>query len=404
MIALALDRSGCEVSAVYPRAGHPLARTSIVKKRFVYSPFDPVQSLLAAIESAQPEWIVPCDDRAVAHLHAAREFALTQGESGARVAALIERSLGDAGSYRAIRSRYEFLSIAREAGVLIPDTFQIASKSDIAEWEARRSYPWVMKTDGSWGGHGVKIVHSREQAQCAFSELNTRTGVLKVLKRWLCNRDAFWLANLFESTPAPITAQAYVRGRPANRAVFCSQGEVISGLTVEVLVAQGPTGAANVIRRRQHHQIAEATRILARRLNLSGYHGFDFVIEERTGNAYLLELNPRCTPPCHLNVERESNLAAALFSHLRPGEPCEVTAPICQDLIAYFPQTWQLDPASEFLRSGYHAVPWEEPELLRELLRTPYADRSLLARLSDRMRNLSVTDRASRLSVFHDRA
>ena len=36
-----------------------------------------------------------------------------------------------------------------------------------------------------------------------------------------------------------------------------------------------------------------------------------------------------------------------------------------KDTIALFPQEWLRDPASTFLTSAYHDVPWEEPELLR---------------------------------------
>jgi hypothetical protein len=36
-----------------------------------------------------------------------------------------------------------------------------------------------------------------------------------------------------------------------------------------------------------------------------------------------------------------------------------------KDTIALFPQEWLRNPASAFIRSGYHDVPWEEPELVR---------------------------------------
>jgi hypothetical protein len=36
------------------------------------------------------------------------------------------------------------------------------------------------------------------------------------------------------------------------------------------------------------------------------------------------------------------------------------------DTIALFPQEWIRDPASSFLRSAYHDIPWEEPELIRD--------------------------------------
>ena len=39
------------------------------------------------------------------------------------------------------------------------------------------------------------------------------------------------------------------------------------------------------------------------------------------------------------------------------------------DTIALFPQEWLRDPASPFLQSGYHDVPWDEPELIRSCAR-----------------------------------
>ncbi len=41
------------------------------------------------------------------------------------------------------------------------------------------------------------------------------------------------------------------------------------------------------------------------------------------------------------------------------------------DTIAFFPQEWLRDPASPFLRSGHHDVPWEESEFIRECVRGP---------------------------------
>jgi hypothetical protein len=40
-----------------------------------------------------------------------------------------------------------------------------------------------------------------------------------------------------------------------------------------------------------------------------------------------------------------------------------------KDIVTLFPQEWMRDPASPFLTSGYHDVPWEEPELLRACVR-----------------------------------
>lgn len=401
MVALALHKSGCAVSALYPRSGHPLAKTSVIEQRHAYSPFATLASLRSAIEAVNPELIVPCDDRAVSHLHRLHAKALLQKTtSGRRLAGLIEKSLGDAAAFNTALSRCEFLNLAGESGIRIPETKALETPEDLHRWAAKQPFPWVIKIDGSWGGHGVKIVHSFAEAQSAVLALRRRSGWLKVLKRWLCNRDAFWIENALQKDQPSLSVQTYIPGRPANRAVFCADGRVLGGVTVEALVAQGETGAANVVRVMENDAITDAVRMMAKRLRLSGFHGFDFVLTDNH-QPYLLELNPRCTPPCHIPVRQGGDLSAALFSYLRPGCPPRLRPTITSDTIVYFPQAWQSDPHSAYLVSAYHAVPWEEPALLRDLLRLPYADRSVLARLSDRLRNHTPSERAARIANFH---
>jgi len=47
------------------------------------------------------------------------------------------------------------------------------------------------------------------------------------------------------------------------------------------------------------------------------------------------------------------------------GEPVKTSPTVTEnDTIALFPQEWTRDPASPFLQSAYHDVPWDEPGLL----------------------------------------
>jgi hypothetical protein len=70
------------------------------------------------------------------------------------------------------------------------------------------------------------------------------------------------------------------------------------------------------------------------------------------------------------------------------------------DTIAYFPQAWHWDPKSELLQKSYHDVPWEEPELVHELSRLPYPDRSILARIANVLQRKTFEHRAARGGVF----
>ncbi|MGC2065825.1 MAG: hypothetical protein WA641_06270, partial [Candidatus Acidiferrales bacterium] len=59
----------------------------------------------------------------------------------------------------------------------------------------------------------------------------------------------------------------------------------------------------------------------------------------------------------------------ALYSAIsqRPVRPAEKVTN--DDTIALFPQEWIRDPASTFLQSAYHDVPWDKPDLIRACVR-----------------------------------
>jgi predicted ATP-grasp superfamily ATP-dependent carboligase len=101
------------------------------------------------------------------------------------------------------------------------------------------------------------------------------------------------------------------------------------------------------------------------RLNLSGIIGFDFMLEKQSGNPHLIEVNPRATQVGHLNLGPGRDLPAALYAAFT-GEAIREAPKVTENrIIALFPQEWKLNPESPFLQSGYHDVPWEEPELIR---------------------------------------
>jgi len=111
-------------------------------------------------------------------------------------------------------------------------------------------------------------------------------------------------------------------------------------------------------------------------------------------------MNPRCTPLSHLALGEGRDPLAALASRLS-GKPERARPALTQDdQIAYFPQAWHWDPKSEFLNTSFCDVPYSEPELVQELLRVPWPDRSILARLMNRMRGQRFEDRHARGGFF----
>ena len=108
-----------------------------------------------------------------------------------------------------------------------------------------------------------------------------------------------------------------------------------------------------------------AARSIANHLQLSGFYGFDFILEEKTGRAYLIEINPRATQINHFPGQNNRDLAATLFEAIcgRAGGCTAQRWPT--EEVALFPQEWQRDPKSPWLSTAFHDVPHEEPELLR---------------------------------------
>ena len=203
--------------------------------------------------------------------------------------------------------------------------------------EGDESYPAVLKLDGSCSGAGVIIAASRQEARAAFARLNEPPGMLTAIKRLLIDRDPMVWWSLRESWSPAVSLQKYIPGRPANIMVACWRGVVLASLGVEVLRAEGLTGAATVVTVVQNDAMEEAARLLVGRLELSGFCGLDFVIDDVTGVPYLIELNPRATQLGHLRADERGDLAGAFCAaafETTPGPPTATR----HEVIALFPQ------------------------------------------------------------------
>jgi predicted ATP-grasp superfamily ATP-dependent carboligase len=326
--------------------------------------------------AVQPNLIVPCDDGVVWQLH----------EIHTRYPALrplIERSLGSNEGYPFFHSRAAFLQAAKEIGIRVPVTSTVTSEASVTACDIHAKA--VLKLDGTWGGSGVVIVRSVSEALTAFRRFFQPLKADLAWKRWLINRDPLALWSWRRQEEPRLTIQEFIQGRPANAMIACWQGEVLGCVSVEVLTSQGATGAALVVRLIQNEEIEQAAQRLARRFMLSGFHGLDFVLEQNTGAAYLIEINPRCTQLGHLHLPIQGDLAGAISAKLW-NKPIEVIVPDVKDwfqggFVAFFPQAFKCNPHSPHLRNGNHDVPWEEPALVFELLRNPWPERQWLSRV-----------------------
>ena len=363
-LAMAMANAGCVVDAICP-ARHPVRKTSALRNTYDFRGLSPLNSIAKAIAHTNPDLIVPGDDLATLHLHRLHEREGGYGE----VADVIERSLGSPESFPVLYARTRFIELAIEAGIRAPKTSVIANPESLKQWISRTGFPVVLKANGTSGGDGVRVAHSFEDASHALRQLQAPPRWARAVKRALIDQDKTLLWPALMGQRYVVNAQEFVDGREATSAVACWEGQVLADLHFEVLQKRDAAGPSSVLRRIENADMKSATEKMARRLNLSGLHGFDFMLESDTGNAYLIEINPRATQVGHLALGPGRDLPAALCGAVS-GQRCQAAPQVTEnDVIALFQQEWMRDPESPFLRSAYHDVPWEERELLRACVR-----------------------------------
>jgi len=340
-----------------------------VRRAYSYSGLFPVSSLAHAIDNARPDLVIPGDDLATRHLHHLHRRASDRGPAKAETCRLIESSLGAAESFPVVYERATFMRIAHEEGVRVPRTAIIKSPDDLRRWIADTGLPTVIKADGTSGGDGVRMVRTAEEADQAYTELKAPPLLARAIKRALVNRDQTLIWPSLLRRRSLVSVQTMVNGHEATSTVACWKGTVLAGLHFEVVNKKYAAGPATVMRLIQNAEMSSAVEKMVRRLNLSGIHGFDFMLEASTGNAYLIEINPRATQVGHLTLGPGSDLPAALLAAVTGNEMQTAPKITEKDMVALFPQEWMRDPGSSFIQSAYHDVPWEEPRLVEACMR-----------------------------------
>ena len=392
-LAIAFRDAGFVVFAVAP-VGHPVHTMGTPQRTFLYRAHRPVDSLRRAIEISRPDLIVPCDDRVVRRLHQLHTEAVraARPRDSAWIVALIEGSLGRPASFPILRRRDSLAALDALANVRAPRTDSIRKISEFRRWVAEHGLPAMLKLDGTSGGEAVVPVSNPATLGRAFLGMQLRRAGLSRLRLARRNRDVHLLFDYLSDGAPSISVQAHVRGRPANCAVACWCGDVLAATAVETVRLKTPLGASSVVRVVEGAQMKAAARAIVRHLGLSGMCGFDFMLDDASGAAHLIEINPRATQINHLRLGAGHDLPAALRLALE-GLPQPVPAPVAEVDIALFPQEWSRDRNSpHLLGTGYDDVPYEEPELLR---RYGYP-----AQLSSPIREAGVETGVTRLLRF----
>lgn len=365
-LAMAFRKAGFEVD-VLALAGHPIHRMHSPNRTFEYRPTSPYSAIKEAIAASQPDLIVPCDDRVVAHLHRLYKeiSAVRNCPEMHRTALLIETSLGSPLSYHVVARRSFLADLAHLPDVHIPQTSAICGFRDLLDWVRRHGVPAVLKLDGSAGGRDVILMRTMSEVVPCLLRMRLQKSWVRRMKSFLLDGDVEPFFSPRNFSTAQICVQSYVTGRVANCVVACWQGEVLGWAAVEVLQRGRDFGIATVVRRVKGEAMIAAARSIARHLKLSGIVGFDFVLDDVTQRASLIEINPRATQINHFPGYDGPDLATALVCAARREPVTSSAKGQWKEEVALFPQEWERDPASKWLSRAFHDVPFEEPELIR---------------------------------------
>lgn len=199
-------------------------------------------------------------------------------------------------------------------------------------------------------------------AVAAAARLSRPPGTVRTLKRLLVDRDLPMARDWLRRHRPAVSIQGFIAGREGNIAVACWQGELLSSVAVEVVKASHATGPATIVKVVDHAGMAQAARRLCAELGLSGLFGLDFMLDD-DGRAWLIELNPRATPTCHLAPLAGPRLAAALRHRLDHDAAPAPRQEAGDARIVLFPQGL-VRHRSEGVSTTPHDVPWHAPELV----------------------------------------
>jgi hypothetical protein len=373
-LAMELHEAGAKVALV-SSSNHPARVLSFMTHCHHYSAVRPGPSLEAAIREAAPGLVIPCDERAVRDLH---QLWRSSGNADTRL--LIEQSMGPASSFPTVTSRHALLSLAKQSGVRVPDSAPLPDAAALDAWVKAHPTPFVLKADGSWAGFGVRIISDAASAQTARERMQKPISLRLALREAVLEGDHFALRSWIRREAPVLSVQTYINGWPANIGVACWKGEILAAISAEAVATESATGPSTVARIINNPEMLEAARKVVAALGITGLVGFDFMIEAATGRAYLIEMNPRCTPICALRLAAPRDLPEALTAKIAGRSLHERSPRTESDIVVFFPDTWRRDPSNQFLRSGYHDVPWEEPELVRVLMKRELRDRYWIMR------------------------
>jgi len=199
---------------------------------------------------------------------------------------------------------------ARDCGIALPRSHTVRSGAEIRNLRGEISLPVIVKPlyAKQWRKPGIWDVVGREKA--------VQIDAWKAL-------EAFY--RKLEPLDPVVTVQEYVPGPESSLVIFGSYcrpgGDVRAFFTARKLL-QVPAlrGTGVVVEGRPIDNIVEPSRRLLQAIGFSGLSEIEYKVHERTGTAYLIEINPRHWDQHRLGTACGVNLTLEWYRDLTEPE------------------------------------------------------------------------------------
>lgn len=241
-------------------------------------------------------------------------------------------------------SKVYFTMDAAECGIPVPESRVIWEPAHLAR-EASDGMPFVLKNEEGFNGSGVFVIRGAEDLARAQKTLTT----------------------------GPLLRQAFIRGRIGATAVLFDHGRPACWFSYFLCRnwphATSPASAIEICARPEMEEILER---LGGMTGYDGLCGLDWALDEGTGRALLLEMNPRPTPGLHAAPHAGVSFPGAIADWMAGKKTIQRPAGAGGELYRLFPQN--LFPAirdhdaGEFMKTWADA-PFRCPRLLLSLTR-----------------------------------
>ncbi|HEX7676080.1 MAG TPA: ATP-grasp domain-containing protein [Bdellovibrio sp.] len=361
-----LKRAGFEVAALCPKDSY-LSKTKYLDHLMTYPIFTYTRSkviyglILAAMVRFDADIIIPGDEEALlAMQNLSRTLKHIPGLKG--FAKSLRKFIAPEQFDRIVLNKSRLVEGCGQWGVRVPKNVRINSVEEAIKEVPSFGYPVVLKFDFGYGASGVSICRHEEDLRKGFYKYS-KAGFAARAKEFL--KRTFFVVQ--ESDEASISLQQYITGPVGQVPFVAKDGEVFAiNPMLKYKTYPGETGPSSVNRGIDNQEVRKAAIVVAAQLKYSGFGSLDFIVDEKTQDAYVIELNPRPIPPSHFSGELCAEDLCVSFYKGVNGMPTE-NPPFRPFTVALFPNEKRRDPQSPYLTQGYHDIPIDDPELLAAL-------------------------------------